>query len=166
MVTEKEMPVEEKALHELLGEATRLEQNVGDVYHLFFSVFPQDEELWWRLTLEEKNHASLLESVELYLNIGLFPTELIYNKLDTLKKINAELNEMIQNYKTNPPTREEAFRIAIMLEESAAETHFQEAISAQSDNPLIQILQRLNGDDKDHAARIRNYCIENKINLE
>ena len=58
-------------LKELANEAIQLELNVAKLYMTFQTIFPQDDEFWWDLVIEEQNHASLLRSgVEFFMQAG------------------------------------------------------------------------------------------------
>ncbi|MEE8377166.1 MAG: hypothetical protein V3R45_02225 [Candidatus Aminicenantaceae bacterium] len=48
---------------ELLETSIELELLVSDLYSLYNEIFPEDSDFWWDLSFEEKNHASLLESM-------------------------------------------------------------------------------------------------------
>ncbi len=142
----------------LVEEATRLELLVSDLYALFHECQPADAAFWWTLSLEEKNHAALLKSGrDHFLPLGLFPVELIPSVLETLTARNNELEAAIARFRATPPSRQEALRYALALEESAAELHFQQALEEQGQSTVMDIFRTLNGEDHDHAERIRRY---------
>lgn len=73
---------------------------------------------------------------------------------------NKYVNELLEIYERKVPTRREAFQIALELEQSAAEAHYQEAMASggiQDSSGLIGIFRDMNGADKDHSKRIREY---------
>lgn len=150
-------------LQQLIEEAIKLELNVSRVYRNFHRMFPQDADFWWRLSIEEKNHAALLESGKRsFLAAGMFPAELVGNSLEALINANHELQSILKD--GTPPSRAAALNIALDLEELAGEIHFQNAIQ-QADNPsdAIKLFRTLNKNDKDHADRIRKYMLQNDI---
>lgn len=155
-------------LKQLIDEAIQLELNVADVYLGFHHRFPEDAGFWWRLVIEEKNHAALLKNGKQHLlDAGMFPSELVSNSLETLINVNHVLKRtLMQGEEENPLSRAAAFNLAIKLEESAGEVHFQHAMQ-QAENPsdAIKLFQSLNEDDKNHADRIRNYMRENGIDI-
>ncbi len=144
-------------LRQLIDEATRLELNIAGVYLSFHHRFPDDAHFWWKLVIEEKNHAALLVSGEKYfLEAGMFPSELVCSSLATLKGLNGEMERIIEG--ESPLSRESAFELAIRLEESAGEFHFQHAMHETAHpSKAISLFQSLNEADLDHAERIRNY---------
>jgi len=149
---------------ELANEAIQIEHYVSDLYMIFHCTFSEDAEFWWRLGLEEKNHASLLTcGVEDYMPRDLFPIEMIDPSLQDMQEMNKKLVSLIDQYQNNPPSRETAFQVALEVENSAGEVHFQEAMEQAPRWKMMKIFQKLNQDDKDHAKRIRAYMKEKGI---
>lgn len=143
-------------LSELLDESIALELNVSEVYLFYHRTFPEDGNFWWQLFLEEKNHASLLRSVkEIFLPLGIVPEQVVKSHIDTLTKSNRKIAELLESYQKKTPSMEEAYRTAVELEETTGELHYQTLMTEIHDAKLIKILKKLNGDDKDHATRIR-----------
>ena len=91
---------------QLANEATQIEHHVGELYMIFHCAFPEDAEFWWKLGLEEKNHAALLKcGVEDYMPKGLFPMEVIGHSLQDMQEINKKLVSLIDQYQSQPPSR-------------------------------------------------------------
>ncbi|MFC2027749.1 rubrerythrin family protein [Chloroflexota bacterium] len=142
----------------LIEESMNLELNASDLYLLFHESFPDDTEFWWDLALEEKNHAAIFRSgKEVLHQLNKFPQRLLHENLRDLKDINGKLVSMIESFKNTAPSREEAFNIALEIENSATELHFQEFMNEGADTEIDQIFKELNKDDKEHAMRIRSY---------
>jgi hypothetical protein len=148
----------DKKISALIRESTQLELNVAELYLVFYRFFPDDADFWWKLVIEEEAHAALFRSIEeSFVPAGVLPDELLSSPLDSIQKTNAEIVALIAGFKSAPPSREEAFNIAYKLEESAGEIHFQKFMTKNTESTIGGIFQRLNGDDKDHADRIRSY---------
>lgn len=152
-------------LRQLIEEATRMEIDVAKVYLSFHHRFHEDADFWWKLAIEEEDHAALLLSGKQYfLDVGMFPHELVDNSLATLKNLNRELEYIIKYEEEHPLSRAAAFNLAIKLEESAGEMHFQHAMhETEHPSEALKLFQSLNEADVDHAARIRNYMRQNAI---
>ena len=152
-------------LRQLIEEATRMEIDVAKVYLSFHRRFHEDADFWWRIAIEEENHAALLLSGEQYfLDVGMFPSELVNISLATIRNLNMELEYIIKHEEEYPLSRAAAFNLAIKLEESAGEVHFQHAMhETEHPSEAIKLFQSLNEADVDHAARIRNYMRQNGI---
>ena len=73
-------------IRELLQVSIHLELQVSELYLLYHETFQQDKDFWWKMALEEKNHAALLKSGRLYLEMGMFPAELIHGKIEVLNE--------------------------------------------------------------------------------
>jgi ferritin len=150
----------------LLDESIHLELNVADLYEVFHIAFPDDADFWWTLLLEEKNHAALLRSAkEAFMPLDKFPRDLVLHSLEELKHANATLVTLIRKCRDAHPSREEAFNIAVTLEQSAGEIHFQQFVDRKANSKIDDIFQQLNKDDKDHAMRIRSYMENHGIKL-
>ena len=108
--------------------------------------------------MEEINHAALIESVnDVFIDQALLPLGAIDKQTDELNRINILIKEQVQQFKSAPPSRLESFEIAIKLENSFGEFHFELFMTEKSGSQMTEIFQKLNGDDKNHAKRISNY---------
>ena len=155
---------EESDQLQLANEAIQIEHHISELYMIFYSAFPEDSELWWKLAIEEKNHASLLRSgINDFMPKGLFPMEMIGPSLQDMQEINKKLVSWIDQYQNDPPSRETAFQVALEVENSAGEVHFQEAMEQPPRCQMMKLFQQLNQDDKDHAKRIQAYMEEKGI---
>ena len=79
------------------------------------------------------------------------------------RKINLIVKERIEQYKLVPPTRLEAFKNGSEFENSIGESHFEIFMTSAPDSPVVKIFQKLNGEDKNHAARIESYMKKNGL---
>ena len=115
-------------------------------------------------TMYQKAVRQLFSSLsDYFLSEGFFPNE-IFPSMEDLQEANKELVSMLEQYAIQPPTREEAFRLALKTEISAGEIHYQTAMAKSTeDSEMLRLFQTLNQDDKDHAKRIRAYMKENEI---
>jgi len=140
-----------------LNEAIALELNVSDLYLLFYSLFTEDAPFWWTLSIEEKNHASILKNLkQVYHITNDLPADILPERIEELKAANDEINDIMNKIKANP-VRKEAFENAIRIEHSAGESHFQFFINNRSFPDKFDIFKQLNLDDKNHADRILRY---------
>ena len=150
-------------LLQLANEAMQLEYNVSKLYMIFRDSCPEDAEFWWKLVIEESNHAALIKSgLDYFMPEGYFPDE-IFPSMDDLQETNRKLVSLLEKYINHPPSREIAFNIALKIEMSAAELHFQNTMTKTTDSDVLKLFQKLNQDDKDHARRIRAYMKEKGI---
>lgn len=151
-------------IRQFLKESIEMELNVGDVYQLFSVKFPQDYEFWWKISIEEMNHAALIESInDIFLTESILPFDTIENQIKDLRKMNHSVKERIERYKLIPPTRIEAFKYGFELENSIGEFHFELFMTQKPNSSVLKIFQKLNGDDINHAIRIDSYMKDNCI---
>jgi len=150
----------------LLEESVQLELNFGKLYRIFADHFSEDNDFWWKLGIEENNHASLLRSGIVFLESEAFPENWPFASMDAILQSNKYVNELLEIYEHNAPARIKAFQIALEIEQSAAEAHYQEAMTSrgiQDSSGLITIFRDLNRADKDHSKRIREYMKKHEV---
>jgi ferritin len=151
----------------LFEESINLELNVSKIYTHFYKLFPDDAAFWWKLVVEEKNHAALIRSGKEYFEpLRKFPHDLLAPLLQILKDANSRLDSLIKKYEETPPSREEALNIALKIEESAGELHFQKFMDKEANSTTDNIFKELNKGDKDHAMRICRYMKEHGISVK
>ncbi len=156
----------EQQLIQLMNESIKLEFNVADLYMTFCKTFHEDYAFWFQLHMEEKDHASIIQSArEAWLSGKEFPLEILSPNVDELIALNTKLASLLEEYSENPPSREIAFNVALDLEESAGEAHFQDAMEQAPSSTLLEVFQMLNGEDKEHANRIRTHMRDNGIEI-
>jgi hypothetical protein len=146
----------EKTVFKLIDEAIKLEYNMSKLYGVFSEYLDEDRIFWNRLESEEKNHAALLKTAKEFIDFNRFPKDLIPIKVKNLIDSNKKVLEAIDSFILNP-ARENAFRLAVELENSAGENHFQHFMESDSKDKVTEIFQHLNRDDKNHAERITKY---------
>ena len=150
-------------LIKLAEEAMRLEYNVSKLYMIFRDAYPEDTAFWWQLVIEESNHAALIKSGrDYFMPVMDFPDG-IFPAMEDMREANKELESLLEKYEADPPSREIAFNVALKTEMSAGELHFQQTMTKSADSKILELFQKLNQDDKDHAKRIRAYMEENQI---
>lgn len=150
-------------LEKLLDEAINLELNVSNLYLLFFELFPKDSNFWWKLVIEEKNHASLIASIKTMSTLmDAFPKGLVPENIEQLRDSNKKVKAITEDFR-KIPSRKGAFLIAMEVEQLAGEIHCQEFIKEDDAPEAFKVIQEINKFDIDHAERIKKYMIENNI---
>jgi hypothetical protein len=148
----------------LFDESIQLESNVADLYVMFQDDFPEDADFWKTLIIEERNHSALLKSgKEHFAPVDTFPVDMLSAVLEELKDTNTNLVKLISQYQDKSPSREAAFNVALRIEQSAGEIHFQQFMQKKADSHYAELFQRINGYDKDHEKRIRTYMKNHAI---
>jgi CheY-like chemotaxis protein len=146
------------ALEQFIDEAIQLELNAAEIYSIFSEAIPEDANFWATLAWEEKNHAAALKTgKDVLVPMEQFPGEILPNVIQTLFDTNLWLNSLKEKFAETKPDRETAFAIAIKIESSAGEQHFQRVMESPTDSNVIRIFQELCEDDIHHLSRIREY---------
>jgi hypothetical protein len=152
-------------LNLVIEEAIELEQRVADLYMLFYRLFPQDSRFWWRLSMEEQNHAALLKTVSQMMDTRIeIPEDILPAQLAELKAVNRTLRRYMDEMEVSPD-RTRAFHLAYTIENSAGERHYDTFMKQGTRSPVSEVFRKLNGEDIDHAARILQYMKQQQLEL-
>lgn len=136
------------------------ESAISEIYMEFSRMFPNDKEFWWRIAMEEKNHAAIIQSGrDVFNSMGLFPVELTSLSVGYLKEALEEKKTLLSRVKEQPQnlTRKKAVAIAIKIEERDIENIFQELMKIHPELKSIKVFQTLNKETCDHAVRLLRY---------
>jgi hypothetical protein len=151
-------------LNNMLEASIELELKVAKLYLLFYHNLPQDIDFWWNLMLEEQNHAALLRSIkDVFVPRGSIPENMVAESLGIITRSCEALQHWHQHYSDSPPSRVQAFNLALGIEHSAAELHFQRFMDKTPDSKVEEVFQQLNAEDKDHAQRLIDYMDAHNI---
>ncbi|MCA1797190.1 MAG: hypothetical protein LC645_06570 [Geobacteraceae bacterium] len=153
-------------LNNMLEASIELELQVAKLYLLFYHKIPQDSDFWWNLMLEEQNHAALLRSIkDVFVPRGSIPENMVAESLDSITRSCVALQRWHQYFSASPPSRDQAFNLALGMENSAAELHFQRFMDKTPDSKEEEVFQQLNAGDKDHAQRLLDYMDAHNIGI-
>jgi ferritin len=151
----------------LLDESIQLELNLARLYTLFNDHFPEDEDFWWQLSMEERSHAALLQQEKKQPQpLQFFPENLLSKDLDALKANNARIIAESERFAASPCSREQALNLALHIEMSAGEAHFQEFMESETGSLTADLFKQLASEDQNHAKRIREYMKEQGVRVE
>ena len=108
----------DEKLSSMLHCSILLEMNVGKLYQLFHELFLSEHEaFWWKLHIEEENHAALIRSIKEHFEpAGMIPDNFLSSSLQKLQNSNAVITSLIDKYTETAPSAEEAFNNALKLE--------------------------------------------------
>ena len=143
-------------IEELLNEAINLELNIQDLYLFYSKTYSRDHTFWWKLQLEEGNHASLLKAIRKRSQETLIKdaSSILSEDYEELKKANDLIKTTLTKWKSTPASQSEAYQFALKIEQSAQELHLQNTIEQESELEIIKLFKKLTGADRDHAKRI------------
>ena len=149
-------------LEALLDEAIRHELTVSMLYFEFFRAFPDDADLWWRLSVEETGHAGLLEAGRKLFG-SEYGEEILPSRVEDLAEANHKLEKLLEQMEKQPLSREAAFRIALEIETTTDGMIYENALRPAQDDAVSAISERIRRDDQLHAERIRAYMKDQGI---
>jgi ferritin len=146
----------DRELLNYIDQAIALEVNTANLYRLFAKKCPQDREFWFRLEVEEMNHAALLRAGKEFAVFNKFPAGLLPENIRQLADTNQLIIDGMDKFMKNPE-RAYCFELAIELENEAGELHYQQFMESESQEELATLFKKLNRDDYQHAERIKTY---------
>jgi rubrerythrin len=138
----------------------RLEVLLGRLYRLYAGIDERDRAFWETLSREEARHAALLRR---HRDSKALPPRLFAADARVLEEENRALEERVNSFSFNPPSREAALHKALFMERAAGEIHYQQSLEESADGAAPGVFEELNRGDRDHAERIRRYIRENGI---
>ena len=152
-------------LVKLIDEAIDHELVISELYLHFHQTFTEDRDFWWKIALEEKNHASILINIKaLSKTVNHLPESLIPDNPAFYQMEKDKILAAISNIDKNL-TRETAFQLAYDTEISSGEEHYRLFVENQSEPNVFKVFQQLSNQDNDHASRILEYAQENGIRI-
>ncbi|MGB8247929.1 MAG: rubrerythrin family protein, partial [Chlorobium sp.] len=86
-------------ISEHLDESIKLELNLAKLYTVLNDLFPEDEDFWWQLAMEERGHAALLQQEKKQPQpLEFFPENLLAGDLEALIQANSRIAGLIEQY--------------------------------------------------------------------
>jgi len=150
----------------LIEQAIQLETNVSNLYTIFSNAHAQHAKIWSELSQEEKGHAALIKNAAERCDIGeVLTEEVIAENLEKLERCNHHIQALIEQFQEAPPSPNDAFNIALDLEQSAGEIHYQKFMDTGGDSMLDKVFQKLDQEDKAHSAQLRTYMTVHGIHI-
>lgn len=145
-------------LKRLIDESIQLELTMATLYELFHTAHPEDGEFWGQLYVEERSHANLLRTAkDSVIHKKEFPKTMVSESIKDVIQANKRIKHQLTLCKTNVPSRIEAFKIAIALENEVGESHFEQFMNHKAQNAVESVFQQINREDKNHEQRLRTY---------
>jgi rubrerythrin len=146
-------------IKEYLMEAINLELNMSKLYLKFSNINNTDYIFWYSLSVEEGGHAAILKNILSAIDMIEYNFNITDIELNDLKNTNDNIDVIL----SNTYNRYDAFNIAMSLENSAGEIHYQKLIDSNIDDKIMKVFLKLNKDDNEHANRILDYMTTHNI---
>ena len=146
-------------MNDFINGCIAMEKAAELVYSHFMQLFPQEKDFWGDLVKDEIGHASFLIDAD---NLGLFDKiKLTYAPLSMplLGKTLKFAENINSQIRFNPVSLEDAFKMALKLEESILETFTNNLMGALLTDPKLSF-DRLLSETRLHADKIRDMMIQ------
>ncbi len=141
----------------IIEQAIRYERGLADLYNSYHHLYHEDSDFWWDLSLSELSHASLLESGRTLFNSEL-EAEVIEAEFDELVRTNDELESLRKSVSSDPPSRKEALRQALELENSENEKILHRIFTVEIGGDAAKVANKIRQGDLHHARQIRAHA--------
>lgn len=147
----------------LIQEASKFEMDIYNLYVSFGKLFIEDSKFWETIAEEERNHAVIMQKSYSYLESDnkIF-NQIIPNNIVSIIDNKEKIDKLITEFKKSPE-RTFAFNLALNIETSLFESTYQKFMASNFESKDNILFQKLNGDEKDHIRRIKQYMKVNNI---
>lgn len=142
----------------ILDEIAKLELKLMELYNFFCDIFKKDEDaysVFFKLSLDEKSHAELVQYQKRVVRKNLNDFSEVSINIDEIRNIITKSDKIIKS--PTPPTLEEAIKLALRFEKSAAEYHYKSAME-QSNPEFASFLNNLASVDNDHFEILKKFA--------
>jgi rubrerythrin len=146
-------------MNDFINGCIAMEKAAELVYSNFMQLFPQDKDFWGDLVKDEIGHSSFLidaNNHRLFDKVKLTYAPLSMPLLEKTLKFAENINSQIR---FNPVSLEDAFKVALKLEESILETFTNNLMGALLTDPKSSF-DRLLNETRLHADKIRDMMIQ------
>jgi len=145
-------------MQNVLRPLEEMERDFGVFYRWLSETFADDPEaamLFYRMSLEEKSHESLVKYLKRLVrqNPNLFGE--IQLNLQEVIDLGAFARELVR--KTKPPSLEKALDLALTLEASSAEVHYRNAV-VYARPELAGLIRSLARGDVEHLTGLQEFA--------
>ncbi len=142
--------------NKLIELAANIELKLSNLYNLISNKYKEDFNFWHTLSMEEQHHFSIVESIPKFCDILPYTEELLFKNIKEIKRTLEKIDNLTENIENNIIEEKHIFKQTYEIENMSSESHFQMLIDQENNNKLYNLIKILNGDDKDHAKRIKN----------
>jgi rubrerythrin len=136
---------------------------ISEIYMKFAHLNQEDADLWWKLAIEEKGHASILKSgKDAFAPLNMFPEEFLKLSLEKMEEELHKMQHLLDKIKSHPEKFSQiiALKTAIALENKTIEKLFEDLMNRNPEDQALKIFQKLNSETRAHAQRLQDYLNE------
>jgi rubrerythrin len=144
-------------LSERIEACIAVENTSAEIYNALSNKFPKAKIFFRELSKDEESHATLLIVGKAYHRIGKLPEHVVPSSLPDIF-VTLDLAEKIkQKIDSDEISLKEALEMALLLENSTAESYLQEIMSIQTDDKVIANLKKMLIDEISHSEKIKEF---------
>jgi len=144
---------------QLLNACKDVELAVASVYRKFMDFFPEDKIFWQDLYRDELEHSYWLSDALNVESIDLLPSKDLLPSMGIIESTLLFVRRKMNYIKFNPVTPEEAFKIALKLEESMIETFTNELTANIFASDYESLNNRIIAAERLHINKIEDMMI-------
>ncbi len=100
-----------------------------------------------------------------YQNMGKLPEGVVPSSMPLIQGTLDLVINIKERIRAGKVTLKDSLRMALLIEESAFEKHFQETISREAGSEVVKKLQKLLPDTKPHAAKIKEFIRDSGFDI-
>jgi rubrerythrin len=145
-------------IQSLFRNLQEMELALGRLYLWFSEIFAADPgaaALFYRMSLEEKAHASTVQYLKRVVRRDPELFQDVEADFETIQAITTRASTLLE--KRGTLTLEKALKLALSFEESAAECHYRNAV-VYANPDVAALVKSLAGADKQHLAGLRDFA--------
>jgi rubrerythrin len=147
-----------RELSERIEACVAVELLAAEIYLILADSFPAERDFFMDLCQQEQEHADILTIGMGFQRVGEVPDYIVpesFLRIYETFKLARDIKKKLENEKVS---LKGALSMALELEDSIAERHFQDIFShAESDSYIINKLKTLQSDSKRHADKIKDF---------
>jgi len=133
-----------------------VERMAADFYRTLARMFPEHEDFWREMAVEEETHEAILIMARGSSSGEEVSDEIVPDSLLSIKENIALAKKIIDKSDVGISVKD-AFQLALNLETLAVEVYVQESIKGDWGSPIVAKLKELLNDSKSHMEKIETY---------
>ena len=154
-----------KTLSEKVKVCIAIEATTAETYHLLSSRFPEASAFWRDLALSEENHANILVVGAGYLRNDELPEFIVPDSQELIDNTFRLVRNAKDRVRQEDLSLADVLNLGLEIENSTAESYFQEIMLGETDNPIISRLQQIRKDELTHVKKMEDFIKKTKITV-
>ena len=148
-----------RAQRQILNDLAAHESMIGELYDMYATMHPQNSSLWSALAKEEREHASMLISLNklldngsLFWNLGEFANANVAEQL-------AVIHTAANRARNSKPSESECIETAVQIEASLLDSKFYSVVTSEAKD-FTYVCQALSKATEKHLQQLKDKITE------